>query len=466
MRVLFIDIDSLRADHVGGYGYEGPTTPNIDDLLDDAVAFERGYVANSPCMPSRAALTSGRFGIANGVETHGMQSQRIDRPENRTDWAGSWTENEPNRPWWTLPELFFQNRIPTIGVSSFPRHPAPWFYHVWHTFRQPQEPDEEMTVEWGHVSFQTPRAETVTDIAIEELESVDGDSFFLYAQYWDPHAPYNRSEDEIDRFRDTPLPPYPTEEQLADHREWDTLRGATQEGIETRGDLNEMLSAYDAEIRYTDRHVGRLLEYLKSTGQYDETLIVLSGDHGEEFGEHGLYREHWSTHDGTQRVPMIVKPPADSEMEQGTREHLITNVDFAPTIADYLGESPPERWQGTSLRPVIESSDADGRDAIVFDHGLYTAQRAIRTPEWKLVRTYHPGMWDGVLPEYQLYEMNEDPWEQDDLAADRPDLVDSLEEEMILWAERHRTGSVDPLRRVAERGPSGYNSFKDGFEGV
>lgn len=466
MKVLCIDIDSLRADHVGSYGYDGETTPNIDELIEDGVAFERGYVANSPCMPSRAALLSGRYGIANGVETHGRHSQQMNRPENQIDWAGSWTENEPERPWWTLPELFFQNRVRTIGVSSFPRHPAPWFYHVWHEFVQPQEPATDMVTKWGHVSFQTPRAETVSDEAISALERIDGQDFFLYAQFWDPHAPYNRSDDEIDEFRDVDLPPYPTEEQIRHHRTWDTLRSASQEDIETRDDLDELLSAYDAEIHYTDHHVGRLLDYLVRTGQYEETLIILTGDHGEEFGEHGLYREHWSTHDGTQRVPMVVKPPGDTPVERGIRDQLITNVDFAPTIADYFDTAAPSRWQGQSLRPVIESSDVDGRDSLVFDHGLYTAQRAVRTDEWKFIRTYHPGMWGGVLPDFQLYDMTEDPWEQDNLADEFPDTVDRLERKMHLWAARHRSSSEDPLHRVAEDGPSGYNSFAAGFEGV
>ena len=468
MNVLVVDIDSLRADHVGAYGYAGDTTPNIDDLVADGVAFSRGYVANSPCMPSRAALTAGRYGIANGVVTHGKRAQLIDRPENRTDWAGSWTENEPDRPWWTLPELCFQQRMRTIGVSSFPRHPAPWFYHVWHEFHQPQEPDEEMTTEWGHVAFQTPRATAVTDRAIDALSSNANaeNGWMCYAQYWDPHAPYNRSDAEIERFRDVELPPYPTAEQIDAHREWDTLRGASQEGITSRADLNELISTYDAEIRYADEQVGRLLDHLRETDQYDETLIILTGDHGEEFGEHGLYREHWSTHDGTQRVPMIVKPPARTTYDSGFRDQLITNVDFAPTIADYLDLEPPERWQGRSLRPIIESADAEWRDSVVVEHGLYTAQRAIRTDRWKLIRTLHPGMWGGVLPEFQLFDMDEDPWEQTDLAAENEAVVERLADRMDGWVDAHQTGSEDPLERVADQGPSGYNSFAQGFEGI
>lgn len=466
MNVLIIDIDSFRADHVGAFGYPGNTTPNIDRLVADGVGFTRSYVANSPCMPSRAALMSGRHGIATGVETHGPLAQRMDRPENREDWAGSWTENEAEEPWWTLPEVFFQHRVRTIGVSSFPRHPAPWFYHVWHEYYQPQEPDEAMAVSWGHVRFQTPRAAAVTDLAIDALSRRDDEPFLLYAQYWDPHAPYNRSDEEIDRFRDVELPPYPTAEQIAEHRSWDTLRGARQEGIDDRTALNEMVSAYDAEIHYADRHVGRLLAFLRETDRYEETLILLVGDHGEEFGEHGLYREHWSTHDGTQRVPTVIKPPADRPAERGLRDQLVTNVDVATTIADYAGFEAPNKWQGRSLRPIVESSDATVRDALVVDHGLYTAQRAVRTDRWKLIRTYHPGMWAGVTPQWQLYDMEADPWEQEDVAAEHPDTVARLRRTMAEWAEDHREGRGDGLARVAERGPSGYNSFREQFDGV
>lgn len=463
MPVLCIDIDSLRPDHVSAYGYDGETTPNIDGLVDDGMRFDRAYVANSPCIPSRAALMAGRYGIANGVETHGKRSQQMNRPANQYEWAGSWTEKLPERPWWTLPELFFQNRIRTIGVSSFPRHPAPWFYHVWHQFIQPQELETNGD-SWEN--FQTPRAETVIDEAITALERQDDEEFFLYLQMWDPHAPYKRSDEEIDQFRDVKLPKYPTAAQIKNHQSWDAWQSAGFRDVENRKDLNELVSNYDAEIHYADRHVGRLIDYLKQTNQYDKSLIIVTGDHGEEFGEHGLYREHWSTHDGTQRVPLIVKPPNWASVEHGSRDHLVTNVDIAPTLADYYNLVPPERWQGKSLCPIVESSDADGRNAIVFDHGLYTAQRAVRTDNWKFIRTYHPGMWSGVIPEYQLFEMQADPHEQHDIANEHSDIVDELEQEILHWTEHHRENNPDPLRQIAQEGPAGYNAFSDQFEGI
>lgn len=446
MRVLYVDIDSLRPDHVTAYGYEKPTTPNIAELADDGVIFDRAYVAASPCMPSRAAALTSRYGINNGVVTHGSRGRTLNDPWIWDGWSGNRSE------WWTLPEACFHERIHTGAVSSFPRHPSHWFYHLWHEFYQPQEP----TGAGEH--FQTPRAETVADLAAAFLDDHGDESFFLYAQFWDPHTPYNRSEENVEQFSGGDLPPYPTEEQIANHRA-DTWRSAAYEGIDDRSDLADVLAQYDAEIEYVDAQIGRLLDDLRELGIYDDTLIVLTADHGEEFGEHGLYREHWSTHDGTQRVPLIVKPPADTQVDPGRRNHLVTNIDIAPTIASYLDVDSPARWQGRSLRPVIEDSETPGRESLVFEHGLYTAQRAVRTDRWKLVRTYHSGLWD--LPDVQLFDMRADPWEQNDVAANHPAVVEDLEETMAVWAEKHVGREEDALHAVAREEPAGLTWATD-----
>jgi len=438
MRTLYIDIDSLRPDHLGCYGYEAPTTPNIDEFAADAVRFERAYVADSPCMPSRAAFVTGRYGIHNGVTTHDPAGCTLYDVEG---WAP------------TLPELFYTDQTTTAAVTTFPRHPATWFYHLWHEFLQPQA-----------AHFQHAKAEDITDLATDVLDRHDDtQDLFQYVQYWDPHGPYRRSDEEVERFRDYPAPPYPTAEQIDEHLAWgDVWRSATAPGvadeglqhvkadsIENRETLNELVSHYDAEIRHGDRWVGKLLDALRGRGLYDETFVVITADHGEEFGEHGVYREHWSTHDGTQRVPLLVKPPASHDYEPGSRDHLVTNVDMAPTLADYAGLEIPETWHGQSVRPVMESADADWRDHIVFDHGLYTAQRAVRTDRWKFIRTYHPSNWGHVTPDRQLYDMQADPWEQTDLSAEHPEIVDRLETTMLEWAETHRSEHEDSLRQTA-----------------
>ncbi|WP_254274629.1 sulfatase family protein [Haloarcula marina] len=459
-RVVYIDIDSLRADHVGAYGYSKETTPNIDAVAADGVTFQQAYVANSPCMPSRAGLISGRYGIHNGVETHGTQSQSLRTPAREIEWAGTWGDHTDAHPWWTLPELFFKNGVTTTAVSSFPRHPAHWFYHVWDEFHHPKEPDGP------NESFQTPRGEVVAETANEVLDRVGDDEFFLYIQMWDPHGPYNRSEAQIEEFRNGNFQEYPTAEQIAEHQEWDAWRSASHMNIADRDDLEELLAHYDAEIRYADKQVGQVVETLKQAGLYDETFIVVTADHGEEFGEHGVYREHWSTHDGTQRVPLIVKPPASTSFSTGPRTQLATNVDMPPTLADFADLDPPENWQGRSLLPAIENPKIDWRSEIVVDHGLYTAQRAIRTDQWKLIWTFHSGMWETVVPKVQLYNMDNDPWEQQDVSQSHRTVVSELKERMSEWAETHAGTTGDTLKAVARDGPAGTIAFGDDFEGV
>jgi len=458
--VVYVDVDSLRSDHVGAYGYSRPTTPNIDAVADRGVVFKRAYVANSPCLPSRAALVSGRYGLDNGVETHGTGSQQLRTPAHDIEWAGTWTKRVEGRPWWTLPELFFENRIETCAVSSFPRHPAPWFYHVWHQFRQPQEPDDI------DESFQTVRGETVVSAAEQFVRDCDEEDFFLYVQLWDPHSPLNRPATEVERFHDGEPHPYPTSEQIAAHQEWDTWRSATHMDIKDRDDLAELLARYDAEIRYVDEQIGRLVETLRRQDLYDETLLVITADHGEEFGEHGLYEEHWSTFEGTQHVPLVVKPPDSTEWDAGGRDHLVTNVDLPPTLADYADLEPPARWQGRSLRPIIETPDREWRDHVVVDHGLYTAQRAVRTDEWKYIVTKHPGMWESVTPEEQLYRLADDPWEQTECADEYPDVVRRLRDMLAEWTQDHLQAEEDALETVAREGPAGYRAFKSDWGGV
>jgi arylsulfatase A-like enzyme len=438
MRTLVIDVDSLRPDHVGAYGYPEPTTPNIDRLAEDAVRFDRAYAAASPCMPARAAFLSGRYGIANGVATHGPRGRTLSGPDTWADFDGDAADYR------TLPAVLFDDRTPTAAVSSFPRHPSPWFYDRWHEFHQPQEPPGD-----GE-TFQTPRAETVADRALSWLDRVESSAWLLYVQFWDPHTPYNRTDEETAQF-DPPRPPHPTDEAIARQQADTYWRSAPHQGINNAADLLDTLAAYDAEIRYCDRHVGRVLDALRERGVYDETLIVLLADHGEEFGEHGCYSEHWSTHEGTQRIPLLVKPPGGAD--RAASDALVTNVDVAPTILDYAGPDRPAAWHGRSVRPLVADEGPDWRDTVVLDHGLYTAQRAVRTDRWKFVRTYHDGLWE--IPDRQLFDLQADPWEQENVREAHPEVVDRLEGRMARWADRYVGREEDALRAVAREGPAG-----------
>ncbi|MDY6765729.1 MAG: sulfatase [Candidatus Nanohaloarchaea archaeon] len=444
MNTVVIDIDSLRPDHLGCYGYPLDTSPAIDAVADDGTVFDRAYAANTPSLPARASIVTGRYGISNGVETHGPAAYQVSSPHT---WD---TVDRHRRSHWTLPELFFQERVRTGAVAPDTRHPAPWFTHVWHELLQPQEPRGEQE------SFMTVRGDAVVDEAQGFLDRNGSDGFFLYTQFWEPHPPYRVPDQYGVETGEVPLPPHPTADAIDRYTTPD--RWCTDVAVETREDLRELLAAYDATVQAVDAYVGRLVDQLKQAGMYDDTLIVVTADHGEAFGEHGVYREHWSTYEPTQRVPFIVKPPAGVDGPDRCNE-LVTHVDLAPTLADVAGLEPPRAWQGRSVAPLLRGEQAGWRYAVVLDHGLYTAQRAVRTDRWKLVRTFHPGVWEDRLPPVQLFDMETDPWEQDDVSGENADVVMELQQRMRAFEDAHVGRGGDPLQRVAENGPVGSTVY-------
>ncbi|MFB6116814.1 MAG: sulfatase [Candidatus Nanosalina sp.] len=453
MKTLIIDIDSLRFDQLGAYGQDQDITPVLDNFSEDCTVFTNAYVAGSPSMPSRASLLYGRFPVHHHVETHGTMGQTMNHPYSwsfsvKKDWDGDL------RNWWSLPEALFRNDTETCAVSSASRYPAPWMFNFWNRYVQPEEPDEQKT------TFACVEAEEVTEHGLKFLEN-SGEDFMLYLQYWDPHMPMQRPEKEIERFEDMEIPEYPTEEQIKEHRSWQTRNSATEKEVEDRDDLRQLYAAYRAEVNHVDSQLEKIFEELKEKGIYDEALVVVTADHGEEFGEHGVYQEHWSTNENIQKVPLLVKPP-EGEPDVEKADEIVSNTDIAATVLDYHGLEKPGKWQSRSLKPLIEDESFDWREFLVLDHGLHTAQRAIRDGKWKMIQTMHPGDWGRKIQEIQLFDLEKDPFEQENLALEKPKLVEKLKQKMDLWVER-RSHNGDPLPKVAERGPAGYRYLEDSF---
>lgn len=454
MNVILIDIDSLRADQLGVYGQEADVSPEIDSLGEDSTVFTNAYTAGSPSLPSRASMLYSRFPVHHHVETHGTMGQTLNHPYNwsfeaKKNWDGDLSD------WWSLPEALFRNSVKTCAVSSASRYPASWMFNFWHEYHQPEESGGEKS------TFATVDAEEVADISLDFLERTDED-FMLYMQFWDPHVPLRRPEKEVEKFEDAEIPEKPTEEQIKKHQDWETKNSASQKDINSREDLRELYASYRAEINHVDEQIGRIIGFLKQEGIYEDTLIVLTSDHGEEFGEHGVYQEHWSTNEKIQKIPLLVKTP-DKAVSEPVIDDLVSNTDIAPMIAEFLGIDEPGKWQGRSLKPLIEDESFDWREFLVLDHGLHTAQKSIRQGKWKMIQTLHSGDWKDKIQEMQLYDLEEDPLEQNNLALEKPKLVERLKTKMDLWREQRMAGS-DPLEKVAERGPAGYRYLENSFE--
>ena len=201
MRILFLDLDTLRPDHLGCYGYHRNTSPSIDTIARDGVRFDNCYCSDAPCLPSRAALFSGRFGIHSGVVGHGGTaadfrlegSQRGFRDRLATE---------------SLPAFLRTVGLRTATISPFAeRHGAWWFYAGFHEMYN--------TGRRGHES-----AEEITPVVLDWIErNAAKDNWFLHINYWDPHAQYRAPMEFGNPFENDPLPDWPTAEVLARHRE-------------------------------------------------------------------------------------------------------------------------------------------------------------------------------------------------------------------------------------------------------
>jgi arylsulfatase A-like enzyme len=449
MRLIYFDIDCLRPDHLGCYGYNRPTSPTIDRIAAEGMRFEHYYCATSPCLPSRTCLVSGRFGIRNGVvSNHGAGARfAIDTK----------TYGGPKEANQMFPRHLKAHGYDPICFSNFAdRHYAMWFMCGWSEFHTP------------NLKGGAETAAEVNEKVLPWLEkNATRENYYLHINYWDTHRIYKMDPSWADRFADHPVSQeWPDEAAIQGHQ---TVTGPfTAHGqfkndqssvplmpgaINNRADFEQMITAYDASIAYVDHHVKQVLDELERQGVLDDAVIVVSGDHGDAFGEHGIYSDHVDVDECIHRIPLIVRWPGRTPKGTSSQAFMY-NVDYAPTICDMLDIPIPADWDGTSYRANLEGRDGQDREFLVWDSGLYTVQRAVRTKTHLYIRTYDRWQYANWSGE-ELYDMVNDPCETTDLAAECPDLVRECRSLMDSWVAEQQAKPnpvPDPLEEVlAER---------------
>ena len=449
MRILHFDIDSLRPDHLGAYGYPRPTSPNIDRVAAGGMRFDRCYVSDSPCMPSRAAYITGRFGLHNGIVTHGPAFNTPNLPQQL--YGG------PTKDYQLLPIRLRQGGVDSFCFSTFPvRHMATWYGLGWSGMHTP-------SLENG-----TEKAEEVSAGVLDWLRKNAGrDDYYLHVNFWDPHRIYKESlRGWADRFEGVPhADSWPDDAAVAGHGEmagpftalnqgeWTKQTNLQAHELRDRADVEHTIDGYDAMIAYTDHHVGLILDELERQGVLDNTAVVVTADHGDAFGENGVYTDHVCAHEPVHRVPLIVKWPGVAAAGTSSDE-LVYQLDWTATLCDLAGGGVPAGYDGTSLAGHLHGGPGPGpgRDALYFGHGLYTLQRAVRTRDHLLLRTYHPHEYN-QFRETMLYDVAADPHLTRDLADERPDLAAKLSADLDAWlaAEQAKPHAIgDPLLRVRD----------------
>lgn len=454
MRVLFVDIDTLRPDHLGCYGYHRPTSPNIDAVAANGVRFENVYASDVPCLPSRTALVTGTLGIRNGVNNHGGAAADLASRGAQRDFFNQWVTQ-------SLPAALMRAGMRTASISSFPmRHGATWWSGGFM---------EAMNLMSG-VGFE--RADEVLPGALEWLDRRGArDDWFLHVHLWDPHTPHNVPLSYGNPFADHEPPAWHTEEVR--RRNWE-LSGphSAQEpwgftpdewgpppprspwNLASNDDVRRLFDGYDVGVRYADDAVGALCSKLSDLGVLDETAIWISSDHGEAFGELGVYADHQAADEATARVPAVVSwPGVPPSVQTGLRYHL----DIAATVVDLAGVDRPPTWDGVSVRDAVErGADDPGRDHLVVTQGAWSCQRGVRFGDHLYLRTDHDGFHAHWEPE-MLFDVQSDPHEQHDLATSEPGLVHRARQLLDAWVSEQMDRSfveVDPLLTIlAEGGP-------------
>lgn len=355
--VLVFLIDTLRQDRMSTYGHPRETSPMITKLAAEGTVMTHLTPSSSWTRPSVASLFTSMHPNYHGAQTV-RDKLREGLPSLEASLATMGYE--------TQGLMTNANCLPVWGFGTdFAR-----YVDVDALFEAREKNDK-----------------SVTDAAIAAIEHLRGRPWYLYVHTMGPHIPYHPPEPFRGRF-------------VTDLAE---LEGDARE-VQRRLDL------YDAEIAFTDHQFGRVVEALKATGQYDNTLIVVLSDHGEEFLEHGKWEHAKTLYEEMLRVPLIVKPPKGAWAVPGRVEALVEMVDIASTILEIVGGEIPPRFQGRSFLPLIHGDAEPPRTAYASLNQEWYSLRAAKTREHKYIR-------DVVQNSDAWYDLATDPQEMKPVAA-------------------------------------------------
>jgi choline-sulfatase len=469
VNILYIDIDSLRPDHLGCYGYHRATSPHIDALAAEGVRFTGCYTPDAPCLPSRTAMTTGRFGIHTGVVNHGGARSVMFPYGAQRGFGDNWTD--PN----------WASQLQRAGYHTVAFSPFAQRHGAWHWYAGFMEVHNT-----GGGGMETADAIAPQVTAWLDRRGTGEQPFFMWLNVWDPHTPYRTPLSFGDPFANDPLPAWYTEAVRAEHwfkagphsaqevngfvprpdwmfnnpelqRRYPAIAERQPHVIESMAEARRMFDGYDCGVRYADHHVGIIIDKLKQLGLYETTAIIVSADHGENLGELWVYGDHQTADHITHNLPLIVRWPGITDCQPGRVDNrLLYNVDMAATCLELAGVATPPQWDGVPFADDLRAGrTAQHRDHLVLSQLAWCAQRAVRWDQYLAIRSYHDGFHD--YPQYLVFDLVADPHEQHDLAPTRPDLVATAQSLLDAWHRAQMaTAHVaeDPLDTVmAEGGP-------------
>ena len=440
MNVVLIGIDALRADHVGCYGYNKETSPNIDNLSRNGVLFENAFSCINTTDPSFTTMLSGKYPVSHGIMNHGEKV------------TNSMLQNFYKRKIRLLSEILRDNSYKTFGIDWLSRwHKKGFEYNLGDSVQKKHlkilskmvnklpdtfsEKIKKMYAKTTSSNSSIYTATKLTDTALELVDDCNG-PFFLFIHYWDVHTPYNAPEKICNELK-------PEEggkglEELfavIGNEKWKEylLKAA---GKATTAE--EVIAMYDSAIKYVDQEIGRLVKYFKKRGIYEDTIFVITSDHGESLTEHGIFFDHHGLYDESIHVPLIFN---NLPVEGKRIKDFVQHVDIVPTLLDALNiPFKKSEFDGMSLIPLIIGEVDSFRSFIVAEESYTENKKAIRTNKWKYI--YSPSK-DAATCRYcgvihggveELYHLESDPKEMRNIVGDAPEIAKMLRKSLLSWA--------------------------------
>ncbi len=422
--VILISIDTVRADHLGCYGYARDTSPNIDALARESVMFSQAFAQASWTLPSHMSVMTSLYPPVHGV-------QEDDRA------LGDGVA--------TLAQVLESGQYETAGFISWVYVGKSFgFARGFGEFHELIHRDRLRMASGGGAFL----AEEITDRAITWLEKPHPDPFFLFVHYFDPHMdyvpppPYDRKFDS-----DYTGPAQGTHAWLGRYIKYFPVPPATL----PQRDREHVVALYDGEIAYTDAHLGRLLKAIDEEIGLNNCLLVLMSDHGEEFGDHGSMEGHgWTLYDEVLHVPLIMRLPGGRHAGQ-VIETPTELISIAPTILSAAGLPIPARFQGDDLLPLITAAQPAGGSALVYaeSHRFNISRRALRGARFKLIQTAdtRKNSFGQPIPSgAEFYDLDRDPREQQSIFDHQNPVVAHFGREMDAFLERAAREAQDMPR--------------------
>jgi arylsulfatase A-like enzyme len=423
--VILIIIDALRAGNLACYGYNKSTSNNIDKLADTGVIFNNAFSTTNTTDSSLTSILSGKYPISHGIRTHAEQvTKEVISKFEKSDVA-------------MLQELLNDHGYETVSIDYLNR-----FYKKGFQKCLPDSTRTSSNLKMISKKFfkkATKEGEKLTRIAVKNIEelSTKNKPFFLFLHYWDAHIPYDPPKKFLRYF---PEYEYDHKEELAKIIKelagiWKRRLKKFSKGINR---TNQMAARYDASIRYVDEQIGYIVEALQQKNIFDDTLLVLTSDHGESLVEHGIYFDHHGLYDESIHVPLIIKFPKIYPSKE--IDAFVQHTDIVPTILETLHVSLTQSFDGLSLMSMINTGD-DIRNFIFAEESYTEQKKCIRTKEYKFISAEtknnalcrYCGVIHGGIEE--LYDLRKDPKETNNILSERPEIAFELKKKLEMYTE-------------------------------